>query len=144
MLRLVRTREDEMMASKESLFDKAHETVGEMRSGVASAEVALGVADRALATSDHVLEDADLSIDLVERGLDTGGRVLKVVVVSAGIAIALGAGLLLARRVRSKGTQHSAGGQQSGGPSGETPDVDTPSSGQGDSDDAAQGSEAQG
>lgn len=87
-----------MSSVVDSAFAAAHDSLSEMRQGVASTEVALGVADRALGLSEHLLDEADKGLDVLEHGVDASAHVVKIALVGAGIALAVGAGLVLARR----------------------------------------------
>lgn len=84
----------------DSAFAAAHHGIDEMREGVASTEVALGVADRALAASDQLLDRADRGLELAQEGVDAGSHLLKVVLIGAGVAVAVGIGVIAARRAR--------------------------------------------
>jgi hypothetical protein len=87
-----------MSSVVDSAFTAAHESVAEMRQGVASTEVALGVADRALGLSERLLNDADKGLDVLEQGVDTSTHAVKIALIGAGIVIAVGAGVVFARR----------------------------------------------
>lgn len=88
----------------DSAFAAAHHGIDEMREGVASTEVALGVADRALEASDHLLDRADKGLELAQEGVDATSHLLKIVLVGAGVAVAVGVGVIAARRARGRGT----------------------------------------
>lgn len=110
-----------MSSVVDSAFAAAHESVSEMRQGVASTEVALGVADRALGLSEHLLDEADKGLDVLERGVDTSAHVVKIALVGAGIVLAVGAGLALARkrgRVKSQAAAVDYGAYAGGGENG--------------------------
>lgn len=99
-----------MSSVVDSAFTAAHESVSEMRQGVASTEVALGVADRALGLSEHLLDEADKGLDVLEHGVDASAHAVKIALIGAGIVLAVGAGLALARkRGRRAGSDYDAG-----------------------------------
>lgn len=93
-----------MSSVVDSAFAAAHESVSEMRQGVASTEVALGIADRALGLSERLLDDADRGLDVMEHGVEASGHLVKIALVGAGIVLAVGAGVVLARR-RGRGAE---------------------------------------
>lgn len=89
----------------DAAFKSAHEGIDEVRQGVASTEVALGVADEALNASDALLARADHGLDIAAEGLGKAGHVARVAALGLGVVAAVGAGVLLAKRRKAA---HSA------------------------------------
>lgn len=98
-----------MSSIVDSTFAAAHEGLAEMRQGVESTEVALGVADRALGLSERLLDEADKGLDVLEQGVDTSAHVVKIALVGAGIVLAVGVGMALSRRRGRKGAEGTEG-----------------------------------
>jgi hypothetical protein len=89
-----------------AVVSSAHEGIEEVRQGVASTEVALGVADEALNASDALLARADQGIDAAAARLGKAAHLGRAAVLGLGIAVAVGSGIMLAKR--RKATQPGA------------------------------------
>lgn len=85
----------------DSVVNSAHEGIAEVRQGVASTEVALGVADEALNASDVLLVKADHGVDIAAEGIGKIGHFARLAVLGIGIAVAVGSGVMIARRRRA-------------------------------------------
>lgn len=85
----------------DAVVSSAHEGIEEVRQGVASTEVALGVANEALNASDALLERADHGVDIAAEGLGKVGQIARVAALGLGIAVAVGSGIMLAKRRRA-------------------------------------------
>lgn len=97
------------MASRiDAAFAHAHEGVDEVRKGVASGEVALGVADRAFTVSDNLLGDADKGLDVLQKGVEAGWRGTKIGVGLAAVALLTGIGIGAAIAVRRRAARAAA------------------------------------